>query len=55
MVTIRSASASTAVTIDTLIILNPRYKTVGGEQVLDLEATAKASVIVKGIGGKTNG
>jgi hypothetical protein len=43
------------VPIDTLIILNPRYKTVGGEQVLDLEATAKASVVVKGIGGKTNG
>ena len=50
MVTIRSAIASTAVTIDTLIILNPRYKTVDGKQVLDLEATAKASVVVRNIG-----
>ena len=37
---------------DTLIFLYPRYKMVDGKQVLDLEATAKASVVITGIGGK---
>jgi hypothetical protein len=43
---------------DTLIILNPRYKFVPSEsdprileKRLDLEATAKASVVIKNIGG----
>lgn len=48
----------TTVSPDTLIILNPRYKFVPSqadprilEERLDLEATAKASVVITGIGG----
>ena len=43
---------------DTLIILNPRYSLVPSEsdpmvleERLDLEATAKASLVIKNIGG----
>jgi hypothetical protein len=36
---------------DTLIILNPRWKIEDGKEVLDLEETAKASVVITGIGG----
>jgi hypothetical protein len=43
---------------DTLLILNPRYKLVPSEtepgvieERLDLEATAKASLVIKNIGG----
>lgn len=36
---------------DTLIILNPRWKIKDGKEVLDLEETAKASVLITNIGG----
>ena len=46
-----------AVPLNTLIILNPRYKLEQSkddpmvwEEVLDMEATAKASVVIKNIG-----
>jgi hypothetical protein len=40
---------------DTLIILNPRWKIEDGKEVLDLEETAKASVVITGIGGVNGG
>ena len=51
-----------SVPVDTLIILNPRYRMAPSkddrmvlEEVLDIEATAKASLVVKNIGtGKEN-
>jgi hypothetical protein len=36
---------------DTVILLNPRWKIEDGKEVLDLEETAKASVVITNIGG----
>jgi hypothetical protein len=51
--------ADPTVSPDTLIILNPRYSLVPSEsdprileERLDLEATARASVVIKNIGAK---
>ncbi len=46
-----------AMPVDTIILLNPRYKWQVSandprvlEQVLDMEATAKASVVIRNVG-----
>ncbi len=36
---------------DTIILLNPRWKIEDGKEVLDLEETARASVVITNVGG----